>query len=58
MAHFDAVDHTTQWRDLSPRVGGSFDVFGNGKTAIKASFSRYVGIEGVVDRIVRHELGA
>jgi hypothetical protein len=31
-----------KWNDLSPRVGASFDVFGNGKTAVKASMSRYV----------------
>ena len=30
------------WKDISPRVGVSFDVFGNGKTAVKASVARYV----------------
>jgi hypothetical protein len=30
------------WKDFSPRVGIAFDVFGNGKTAIKASVARYV----------------
>jgi hypothetical protein len=35
------------WRDLSPRVGASYDLFGNGKTAIKGSASRYVLREGV-----------
>jgi hypothetical protein len=30
------------WSDLSPRLGLSYDVFGNGKTAAKASLSRYV----------------
>jgi hypothetical protein len=30
------------WKDLSPRVGVSFDVFGNGKTAVKTSIARYV----------------
>ena len=35
----------TPWysfKDLSPRLGVSYDVFGNGKTAVKASFGRYV----------------
>ena len=31
-----------KWNDLSPRLGASWDMFGNGKTAIKASMSRYV----------------
>lgn len=29
------------WNSFSPRIGLSFDVFGNGRTALKASFSRY-----------------
>ncbi len=38
---------TTPWRKivefttLSPRIGIVYDLFGNGKTALKASFSRY-----------------
>jgi hypothetical protein len=28
------------WRDFSPRLGGSYDLTGNGKTAIRAGFSR------------------
>src|SRR5205807_6060845 len=30
------------WKDLSPRIGVAYDLFGTGKTAIKASFARYV----------------
>ena len=29
------------WNSLSPRIGLTYDVFGDGKTAVKASFSRY-----------------
>jgi Carboxypeptidase regulatory-like domain len=29
------------WKDLSPRVGVAYDLGGNGRTAIKASISRY-----------------
>ena len=29
------------WKDLDPRLGASYDLFGNGKTAVKASLSRY-----------------
>jgi hypothetical protein len=35
------------WKDLSPRVGVSYDLFGNGKTAVKASFARYVNGVGL-----------
>jgi hypothetical protein len=30
------------WKDLDPRVGFAYDVFGNSKTAFKMSLSRYV----------------
>jgi len=29
------------WKDLSPRLGAAYDLFGNGRTALKASLSRY-----------------
>jgi hypothetical protein len=31
-----------KWKDLSPRISGVFDLFGNGKTAVKANLGRYV----------------
>jgi hypothetical protein len=36
-----------RWNDLSPRFGGSYDLFGNGKTAVKANVARYVAGETV-----------
>ncbi|PWT83596.1 MAG: hypothetical protein C5B57_06595, partial [Blastocatellia bacterium] len=30
------------WKDLSPRVAGVYDLFGNGKTALKVNIGRYV----------------
>jgi hypothetical protein len=35
------------WNNVVPRLGIAYDVFGNGKTAIKASASEYVEGEGV-----------
>lgn len=35
------------WKDLSPRVGFAMDVFGDGKTALKASFARYVAGQAI-----------
>jgi hypothetical protein len=44
--HFDGF-RVQNWKDLSPRLGVSYDLFGNGKTAVKASFARYVNGETV-----------
>jgi hypothetical protein len=30
------------WKDISPRLGIAYDLFGNGRTALKASVARYV----------------
>ena len=35
------------WKDMSPRVGVAWDVFGNGRTAVKASIARYVAGQAV-----------
>jgi hypothetical protein len=32
----------TGYNDLSPRIGGAYDLFGNGKTSIKANVGRYL----------------
>jgi hypothetical protein len=31
------------WHDLTPRFGLAYDVFGDGKTAVKVSYNRYLG---------------
>ena len=35
------VPNFPHWRNLNPRLGGAYDVFGTGKTAVKASLGRY-----------------
>jgi hypothetical protein len=36
-----------QWTNVVPRLAAAYDVFGNGRTAIKASASQYVKNEGM-----------
>jgi hypothetical protein len=40
--HFAAVDCIPCWKDFQPRLGINYDLFGNGKTAVRATLSRYV----------------
>lgn len=39
---FAAVNNIPDWNDIEPRIGADFDVFGNGKVAIKGALGRYV----------------
>jgi len=35
------------WKDLVPRMGASYDVFGSGRTALKVSLNKYVTAQGL-----------
>jgi hypothetical protein len=45
--HYDSVDRVPVWHDLSPRFGVSYDLFGTGRTAVKATLNRYVAGESI-----------
>ena len=42
---FAAVKDVPNWTDLNPRVGAAYDLFGTGRTALKAFIGRYVNFE-------------
>src|ERR1043166_7087443 len=39
---FDRADGVTGYNDITPRFGAAYDVFGNGKTAVKVSVGKYL----------------
>jgi hypothetical protein len=39
---FSAVTGMPSWFDLAPRIGVSYDLFGNARTAVKATIGRYM----------------
>ncbi len=45
--HFDEVKNAPNWKDLNPRMGAAYDLFGTGKTAVKAFIGRYVNFESI-----------
>jgi hypothetical protein len=36
------VKNAPNWKDINPRIGVSYDLFGDGKTALKTSVGRYI----------------
>jgi hypothetical protein len=40
--NFPAIPNVPNWNDWAVRLAGAYDVFGNGKTALKANASKYV----------------
>ena len=42
---FEAMHNVPNWKDINPRLGAAYDLFGNGKTALKGSVGRYVKLQ-------------
>jgi hypothetical protein len=40
--HFDAIPNLPNWKNWAPRLGAAYDLFGQGRTAIKASIGKYL----------------
>jgi hypothetical protein len=39
---FDEVNDVPLWKDWDPRLGAAYDLFGDGRTAVKVALGRYV----------------
>ena len=40
--NYPEIKNVPNWKDVNPRINASYDLFGNGKTAVKASVSRSI----------------
>ena len=45
--HFPAQNDVPNWKDINPRLGAAYDLFGTSKTAIKGSVGRYVVLDSL-----------
>jgi hypothetical protein len=43
--HYDKVGCVPCWKDINPRVSAAYDLFGDGRTAIKANVGRFVAAD-------------
>jgi hypothetical protein len=46
--HVDEVKNLPNFQDWQVRIGAAYDLFGNGKTAVKGSFGKYLAGQGGV----------
>jgi hypothetical protein len=41
------LDNAPNWKDIVPRIGAAWDVFGDGKTAVKGNIGKYVSLANI-----------
>jgi hypothetical protein len=56
--NFPAIGCLPCWNDINPRVGAAYDIFGNGRTAIKGAIGRYVAGQAVDIASALHPVNA
>jgi len=42
---YGEIDNVPDWKDLSPRLGATYDLFGDSKTVVRGNYAKYVASE-------------
>ena len=54
--HYDEVKNVPNWKDLTPRAGFAWDIFGNGRTVARANYGNYLAAESTATATANNPL--
>jgi hypothetical protein len=54
--HYDAIYDVPNWKDITPRVGVAWDIFGNGRTVARGNFGNYLAAESTATATANNPL--
>jgi Carboxypeptidase regulatory-like domain/TonB-dependent Receptor Plug Domain len=54
--HYDRINDVPNWKDITPRVGVAWDLFGNGRTVARANFGNYLAAESTATATANNPL--
>jgi hypothetical protein len=54
--HYDRINDVPNWKDITPRVGVAWDLFGDGRTVARANFGNYLAAESTATATANNPL--
>ena len=54
--HYDRINDVPNWKDVTPRVGVAWDIFGNGRTVARGNFGNYLAAESTATATANNPL--
>lgn len=54
--HYDEITDVPNWKDLTPRAGVAWDIFGNGRTVVRGNYGNYLAAESTATATANNPL--